>query len=108
MSTKKEIQRLKELGHSQREVSKRLQIDRRTIQRYWDSPSPESPREEPGWVDSIDWDHVRERRKLNMFATAIYEETAVHPSPQLRHVRPVPGKNGKKRSHRRKSRHPKG
>ena len=81
MSTKKEIQRLKELGHSQREVSKRLQIDRRTIQRYWDSPSPESPREEPGWVDSIDWDHVRERRKLNMFATAIYEELPSTPPP---------------------------
>ena len=74
MATKKEIQRLKELGHSQREISKRLQVDRRTIQRYWDSPEPECSREIPGWIRNIDWDYVRERRALGVFASTIYEE----------------------------------
>ena len=74
MTTKKEIQRLKELGHSQREISKRLQVDRRTIKRYWDSPEPGSTREAPSWVEDVDWDFIRERRAQGVLVTNIYEE----------------------------------
>ena len=80
MTTKKEVQRLKGLGHSQREISKRLQLDRRTVQRYWGSPTPESPREVPAWISTIDWDYVGERRKVGMLATEIYKELSPAPS----------------------------
>ena len=80
MCTRKEIQRLRKLGHSKNKIAKKLDLDWRTIQRYWDSPSPESPRETPSWIDTVDWEHVKTRRKDGMFATDIYRELSPAPS----------------------------
>ena len=74
MSTKQEIQRLKALGHNKSEVAKKLNIQWRTVNQYWDTDSPPTLDRSPEWAHEVDWDNIISRYKKGMFATALYEE----------------------------------
>ena len=53
-----QIKTLSEQGHSIRSIARVLQLSRRTIRRFLE-PSAKPP-SEGGWVDSVNWDDVRQ------------------------------------------------
>lgn len=72
MSTKEEIQRLKALGHKKNTVANKLNIDWRTVDRYWNSIEQEEV-PPPLWAINIDWKDVLEQIRTGSMATHIYE-----------------------------------
>lgn len=74
MSTKLEIKRLRDLGHSKNEVAKKLSIQWRTVAQYWETDSPPAHNRSPSWTKDVDWPRVLSRYKKGTFATTLYEE----------------------------------
>jgi transposase len=74
MVIQEEIKRLKELGHSQRKVTKLLGIHRSTVRKYWDSPAPLPPNVEPPWVNQLDWNHLASEIENKTTMKILHEE----------------------------------
>ncbi len=55
-----QIKILSEQGHSIRSIARVLRISRRTVRKFLE-PTPEPPRESGGWVETVDWDYVRQQ-----------------------------------------------
>ena len=73
MSTKKEILRLKSLGHNKNEVAKKLNIQWRTVDSHWEETIQQKPLA-PSWTENIDWDDLVKQIEDKTKATLIYEE----------------------------------
>jgi len=73
MSTKEEILRLKGLGHSKNEVAKKLNIQWRTVNSYWEGIFTSSP-SSPLWAKEIEWDQILKQIENGDRATLIFEE----------------------------------
>lgn len=74
MSTKLEILRLKSLGHNKAQVAKKLNIQWRTVDHYWQSESPPTLDRSPDWSKEVDWKNIIKRYQKGAFATSLYEE----------------------------------
>jgi len=81
MSTKQEILRLKGLGHKKNEVAKKLNIQWRTVDHYWDG-LPEELDLDPKWTKTIIWDDVLKEINDGARATQVFDELT------LEHVLP--------------------
>ena len=78
MVLQEEVSRLKELGHSQREVSSRLGINRKTVQRYWQGPIKPYETPEPPWVSHLDWDYINGELQNGITRETLYSELRDH------------------------------
>jgi transposase len=74
MIIQEEIQRLKELKFSQRKVAIHLNINRKTVQKYWlGSKKPfEDPL--PPWVHNIDWEYIKKELSKGITREILYSE----------------------------------
>ena len=73
MSTKEEILRLKSLGHKKNEVAKKLNIEWRTVNQYWDGIPTDIDRT-PSWAKEIDWENIAKEVSNGTRATQIFDE----------------------------------
>lgn len=69
----KEIQRLKKLELSQRQVTKRLGINRKSVRKYWDGEVPNIS-EAPSWVSSLDWEYINSELNNGITREVLYKE----------------------------------
>ena len=77
-----EIRRLKDLGHSQRLVSKILGIHRDTVKKYWDVSPDSLPSTDPPWVKNLDWGYLSQEVKNKTSRKILFEEQSeVHKLP---------------------------
>jgi transposase len=54
-----QIKTLSEQGHSIRRIARVLRLSRRTVRKFLE-PSAEPPAESGGWIETVDWDYVRQ------------------------------------------------
>lgn len=82
MVIQEEIQRLKMLGLTQRNISKTLDISRNTVKKYW---NPVEHNEDihllPDWAIAIDWDYVDSELKRTSRKILFEELKAQYPLP---------------------------
>ena len=54
-----QIKTLSEQGYSIRSIARILRLSRRTVRKYLE-PTAQPPSDSGGWVDTVDWDYVRQ------------------------------------------------
>ncbi len=54
-----QIKTLSEQGYSIRSIARILRLSRRTVRKYLE-PTAQPPSEGGGWVETVDWDYVRQ------------------------------------------------
>ena len=54
-----QIKTLSEQGHSIRRIARLLRLSRRTVRKYLEATA-EPPSESGSWVETVDWDYVRQ------------------------------------------------
>ena len=69
-----EIQRLKELGRSQRQCSKILGISRNSVRKYWDMASAGPLSEFPPWARRLDWKDIKEEVNSGICKSVLHLE----------------------------------
>ena len=74
MVLQEEVLRLKELGLSQRKVSKQLNINRITVRRYWNGKKEPFQDPEPSWVSQVDWEYIESELKQGITRETLYTE----------------------------------
>ena len=77
MHVQKQIQQLKDLGHSRREVARILKIDRATVRRYWCSAGEEVKNNiltRSEWAANIDLEYIGKEIAQKVPIKILYEE----------------------------------
>jgi transposase len=54
-----QIKALSEQGHSIRRIARILRLSRRTVRKFLE-PAVQPPRERGGWIETVDWEYVRQ------------------------------------------------
>ena len=54
-----QIKTLSEQGHSIRRIARILRLSRRTVRKFLET-TVEPPTESRGWVETVDWEYVRQ------------------------------------------------
>jgi len=54
-----QIKTLSEQGHSIRRIARVLRLSRRTVRKFLEQ-APQPPSESGGWVETVDWEYVRQ------------------------------------------------
>ena len=54
-----QIKTLSEQGHSIRRIARILKLSRKIVRKFLES-APQPPTESGGWVETVDWEYVRQ------------------------------------------------
>ena len=76
MDLQKQIQTLKVVLNSQREVARHLGINRETVARYWNETIPTSFNSlpPPKWSEQIDWEYFNKEINNGVSVKTLYKE----------------------------------